>query len=123
MHTIAIPRGQVVLAIGHADADATEFEVRATLGDPVAGICSNPFLDHAFRTVEVTVHVTAHADGTWSYDEDTVLEVLGRDAPFHHTDRHTLQRVGDPTPNPLAADAAEARAGDGNRTRVLSLGS
>jgi hypothetical protein len=37
----------------------------------------------------------------WGYDEDTVLQVLGRDEPFHHTDRHTLRKVGDPTPNPL----------------------
>ena len=49
-----------------------------------------------------TVTVTVNADGSWAYDEDTVLQVLGRDEPFHHTDRHTLHQVGEPTPNPLA---------------------
>jgi hypothetical protein len=31
-----------------------------------------------------------------------VLQVLDRDEPFHHTDRHVLHKVGEPTPNPLA---------------------
>ena len=42
------------------------------------------------------------ADGTWSYEEDTVLQIQGRDEPCHHTDRNTLTRIGEPTPNPLA---------------------
>jgi len=46
--------------------------------------------------------VTIHTDGTWSYDEDTVLQILGRDEPFHHTDRNTLHEVAEPTPSPLA---------------------
>ena len=103
IQTIAIPRAQVVMASGHAALDATEFELRAELGSPTYGICSNPFLDHAFRTVEVVVRVVIGPDGTWTYDEDTVMEVEGRDELFHHTDRHTLTRVGEPRPNPLAA--------------------
>ena len=31
-----------------------------------------------------------------------MLEMLGRDEPFHHPDRHTLRRSREPTPNPLA---------------------
>ena len=46
--------------------------------------------------------VSFHADGTWSYLQDTVLRVRGRDAPFHHTDRNTLRKIAEPTPNPLA---------------------
>jgi hypothetical protein len=41
-------------------------------------------------------------DGTWTYNEDTVLQILGQDEPFHRTDRNTLTRVADATPNPLA---------------------
>ena len=57
--------------------------------------------------------VTINADGTWSYDEDTVLQILGRDEPFHHTDRNTLTKVAEPTPNPLARGQAfgELRSG------------
>src|ERR1700752_5451152 len=38
VHSLTIPRGQVVLAAGPAEPDATEFEVAATAGDPVYGI-------------------------------------------------------------------------------------
>jgi len=30
-----------------------------------------------------------HDDGTWSYEEEGVLEIPGRDQPFHHIDRNT----------------------------------
>ena len=100
--SIAIPRAQVALASGHVAADATTFTLRAERGQTAYGICSNPFLEHAFRTLSFTVTVTVNPDSTWAYDEDTVLQVLGRDEPFHHTDRHTLHKVGEPTPNPLA---------------------
>jgi hypothetical protein len=101
IHMVAIPRAQVVLAMGTAEPDAKEFEVRAARGSHVAGICSGPFLDEAFRTVEFRIRVTVNADGTWGYDEDTVMQVRGKDAPFHHTDRNTLRKVAPPTPNPL----------------------
>jgi hypothetical protein len=103
--TLAIPRGQVLLANGPTAPDATEFEVTATLGSDVYGILSNPFLDANFRTVSLRMHVTVNADGTWSYEEDTMLAVLGRDALFTHRDTNTLARIAPPTPNPLAAGA------------------
>jgi len=28
--------------------------------------------------------------------------IKGKSAPFHHTDRNTLTKLGEPTPNPLA---------------------
>ena len=52
--------------------------------------------------MEFRLEVTINDDGTWSYDEDTVLMIRGRAEPFHHTDRNTLTRIGEPTPNPLA---------------------
>ena len=55
-----------------------------------------------FRTDSFRMTVSFNDDGTWSYFEDTVLQVLGRDGPFHHTDRNTLHKVAEPTPNPLA---------------------
>ncbi|MBK9178006.1 MAG: FABP family protein [Acidimicrobiales bacterium] len=106
VQTLAIPRAQVAMASGRAEPDATEFELTAAIGSETYGICSNPFLLHAFRTVEFRIRVTVHADGTWSYDEDTVLEIQDRPEPFHHRDRNTLTRVAPPTPNPLVAGAA-----------------
>lgn len=102
VHSLTIPRGQTALAGGHADADSDSFEVVATRGSTEYGICSTTFLEHAFRTDSFRMKVTFNADGTWSYFEDTELKVLGREAPFHHTDRNTLTLIAPPTPNPLA---------------------
>jgi len=104
LHSLAIPRGQVALAVGHASADARSFEVAALRGSTEAGICSTAFLEHAFTTLEFRIKVQVNEDGTWSYEEDTVLQVRGQSAPFHHTDRNTLTRIGAPTPNPLARE-------------------
>jgi hypothetical protein len=108
IHTLTIPRGQAVLALGHAAPDATAFTVEARRGSTEAGIVSSPFLEHAFRTDSFRLAVSVHADGTWSYEEDTVLMVRGRPEPFHHTDRNTLTRIAGPTPNPLARAAVVA---------------
>jgi hypothetical protein len=106
--TLGIPRGQVLLAGGTAEPDATEFEVNAEVGSEIYGILSNPFLDRAFRTLSYRMSISINNDGTWSYEEEGVLDIPGRDEPFSHIDRNTLLRVEPPTPNPLAQ---AARAG------------
>ena len=108
--TLGIPRGQVLMATGYARADSTEFELTAMLGSESNGILSNPFLGEAFRTTSYRIHVTANADGTWSYEEEGVLEIPGRPEPFHHIDRNTLTRVAEPNLNPLAALALSSIA-------------
>jgi len=104
IQTLAIPRGQTAMAFGRAVKDATSFELVATRGATTSGICSNPFLEYAFKTVEYRIKVTINPDGTWTYDEDTILMVRGQSEPFHHTDRSVLTKIGEPTPNPLARD-------------------
>ena len=102
MHTLTIPRGQVAMAAGTATPDATEFELKATQGLETWGICSAPFIQEAFRTTDFIIKVTVNADGTWGYEEDTVMQILGRDEPFHHTDKNLLNvKLAEPTPNPL----------------------
>jgi hypothetical protein len=100
IHTLTIPRGQTVLATGQTTADARSFSLKATR--EAGQISDIPFLAHAFKTTEFTIDVTIHDDGTWSYDEDTVLAIQGQAEPFHHRDRNTLSKVEEPTPNPLA---------------------
>jgi hypothetical protein len=102
--TLTIPRAQTALAVGKASADAKSFELVATRGDTSYGICSNPFLEEAFRTDEYRVKVTIHEDGVWSYEQTTTLALEGR-TPFQHTDRSILRRIAPPTPNPLARPA------------------
>ena len=105
--SIAIPRGQVALASGPAEPDATEFVVRAAKGAELYGILSNPYLEQNFRTVSFEMQVTVNDDGTWSYEQDTVLIIPGQSEPFHHIDRNTMRKIGEPTPNPTALAAAK----------------
>ena len=100
MHSLTIPRGQTVLAAGKASAGAKQFTLKAERGATAYGICSNPYLEDNFRTESFTITVTVHDDGTWSYDEDTVMTIRGKE--FHHQDSNRLTRVQAPTPNPVA---------------------
>ena len=110
IQTLAIPRGQIAMAMGQASADAKSFELAAVRGSEVNGICSNPFLEHAFTTTDYRIAITLNADGTWSYDMDTVMQIRDKPEPFHHTDRNTLSKIGEPTPNPLALAALAAKS-------------
>ena len=102
IHTLTIPRGQVVMASGQAAADATSFELVAARAADHFGIRSSPFLVYAFKTVEFRIKVSLHANGTWSYEEDTVMQIRGKADLFHHVDRNTLTKIAEPLPNPLA---------------------
>lgn len=101
MQTVAIPRGQVALAAGHAAPDARTLRLSAARGSTESGICSTAFLEWAFRTESYTLEVTFNDDGSWSYVSDTMLQVRGRAEPFRHRDRNTLVKVAEPTPNRL----------------------
>ncbi|NEX64396.1 FABP family protein [Noviherbaspirillum galbum] len=102
IQTLAIPRGQIAMAVGQAGPDDKSFELVARRESEHWGIRSNPFLDHAFNTVEYRIKVTINEDGTWGYEEDTVMMIRGKEEPFHHLDRNLLHKVAEATPNPLA---------------------
>jgi hypothetical protein len=106
VHTLSIPRGQTALALGNATPDAKTFEVSSQRGLTSNGICSNPFLEFGYRTDSFRIRVTINDDGTWSYDEETVLVIHGQAAPFLHTDRNTLTKIGEPSPNPYSLPGA-----------------
>jgi hypothetical protein len=108
MQTVAIPRGQVVLAGGRAAEDGSGLSVRAERGTPGYGIASTDFLEWAFRTDSYQLDVVFHDDGAWSYTSTTLLQVRGRPEPFRHLDRNRLAKVGSPRPNPLARIAGGA---------------
>src|SRR5262249_37921449 len=101
IHRSAERRGGKAMAFGRPARDARSFGLVATRGGQTNGICSNPVLEPAFKTVEYRITVTI-GESTWSYDEDTVLMIRGKSEPFHHTDRNTLTKIAEPTPNPLA---------------------
>jgi hypothetical protein len=109
-YTLSIPRAQVAMAVGHATSSAKKFRLEAVRGSETNGIVSNPFLLHAFKTLQVTIEVTIHPGGTWSYEQDTVMVIPGAPKAFHHTDRNMLTKIAEPTPNPLAAQRANPTA-------------
>ncbi len=100
LQTLAIPRGQIAIAAGHAAPDATRLVVKAERGQTEYGICSTTFLELAFRTDSYQLTVDFNADGTWSYVSDTTLMVKGQDKPFLHRDRNTLSKIAEPDLNP-----------------------
>jgi hypothetical protein len=95
------------MAVGQATPDAKSFTLEAVRGSLTNGIISNPFLEQAFRTDRYTIKVDIHADGTWSYDQDTLLTIPGQTETFHHTDRNRLRKIAEPTPNPTALAAKQ----------------
>jgi hypothetical protein len=102
LQTLAIPRGQIAIAAGHAEPNARQLVLRAERGQTEYGICSTTFLELAFRTESYQIQVDFHSDGSWSYISDTTLLVRGSDEPFLHRDRNTLVKVAEPDVNPLA---------------------
>ena len=101
LQTLAIPRGQVAIASGHAKPDDKTLVLTAERGQTEYGICSTAFLEHAFRTDAYRIEVTFHDDSSWSYVTDTTLIVRGRNEPFAHRDRNKLHKIAEPQPNPL----------------------
>jgi hypothetical protein len=101
MQTIAIPRGQVVLAGGTAKPDDDRISVEARRGDTRFGICSTTFLEEAFRTDYYRIDITFNGDGSWTYVTRTDLAIRGNTPPFDHRDTNTLRRISPPLSNPL----------------------
>ena len=109
MQSIAIPRGQVVLAGGSAAPGDERISVEARRGDTRFGICSTTFLEEAFRTDYYRIDITFNDDGSWSYVTRTDLSVKGKTPAFDHRDTNTLRRVARPAPNPLLARLKETQ--------------
>jgi hypothetical protein len=89
-----VPRGITVLAgaIGVA-ADATSFDLAADLGSPRYGISENTYLGSHASSVAYRVTITVGTDDTWSYAEETTLQMSEFPEPFAHTDHNTLHRT------------------------------
>ncbi|HKX88204.1 MAG TPA: heme-binding beta-barrel domain-containing protein [Sphingopyxis sp.] len=102
LQTLAIPRGQIAIAAGHAKPGDKQLVVKAERGQTEYGICSTTFLEQAFRTDSYELTVDFHDDGSWSYVSDIMLMVKGRDEPFLHRDHNRLTKIAEPDLNPWA---------------------
>lgn len=92
MRCFLIPRGISLIAGGKAGRDDREFKLEATSGSCTFGICTNPFLDREFKIVSYECKVTIHGPESFSYDQDTVIQIPGRKDVFHHRDRNMLYK-------------------------------
>ena len=73
MRGFVVPRGITVLAGGTAAADATSFSLSARPGDLNYSIGENKYLSAHASTLSYDVTITVNDDGSWTYDEMTML--------------------------------------------------
>ncbi len=100
MRCFIVPRGINVLAGGTVEPDARTFSLAADLGSTTFGICAAPFLDQQFKVVRYTLDIEVHDENSFSYHENTIMQMPGRAEPFHHTDRNRLTRQLPPPGSP-----------------------
>jgi len=92
MRCFMVPRGSTIFAGGKCSADATSFEMNARQGDDAFGVLSNPYLLQKARCTSYKLECQIDGD-SWSYAEDTVMEMTATGGTVHHTDKNTLRRV------------------------------
>jgi len=89
-----VPRGVCVMAGGEVAPAARSFRLVAEVGSETYGALSNPYLHKTANTDSYEVTITINDDGSFTYEEDTVLNFTPLGEIFHHTDCNTLRRVG-----------------------------
>jgi len=89
-----VPRGIVVIAGGRCAADATEFTLSAEARAAQYTIGEKAYLAKNASTLSYSVVITVNGDGTWSYEETTMLKMTEMPEPFAHTDHNTLHKFG-----------------------------
>ena len=93
MRCFMVPRGVVVIAGATASADARAFTLTAELGSQTYGILSNIYEDANAQTVRYECGITVNDDGSWAYEEDSVLKMSNLPDLLHHTDKNRLRKV------------------------------
>jgi hypothetical protein len=89
---VVVPR-EKLLARGRSIVRAAPRESSCPTLSPNYGISENLYLTRAASSTRYEVTVVINADGTWSYDETTVLQMREFDEPLLHTDHNTLRKV------------------------------
>jgi hypothetical protein len=94
MRCFMIPRATVLIATVTCVADERDFVLRATRGDAYGGILENRYIAANASTLRFECRITVHDDSSWSYDEDSVVQLARMGGQeLHHTDRNTLRRA------------------------------
>ena len=93
LRSFMVPRGVLVNAGGHVEANDSSFRLEAECGSETYGVMSNKFLNDTYKTKSYAVDIVIHDDGKFSYKQDTQLWIPINEAIFHHTDENTLEKV------------------------------
>ena len=70
-----------------------DFDLAADVGSENYGICSNKFLNKEFKNFRFDMKITIHSNDSFSYDQDTQLQIKGNPKLFHHTDKNARSGV------------------------------
>jgi hypothetical protein len=96
LRCFVIPRGAVMLAGGTCADNARGFRLHSALGDTCYGVLENRYLSANATTRRYECTVMVNDDGSWSYDEDSMVEHVALDGEeLHHSDSNTLYKIGD----------------------------
>ena len=90
MKSFIVPRGISIQAGGDAHLDSTKFSLKAELGSPIYGLCSNKFLDEEFKTLSYEVQFQILDQRSFSYVENTRIKIKGNKDVFDHIERNTM---------------------------------
>ena len=93
MRCTTVPPGISFIAGGTVEPDGKEFDLAANVGSENYRICTNKFLNEEFKNVRFEMKITIHSNDSFSYDQDTQLQIKGNPKLFHHTDKNTRSGV------------------------------
>ena len=93
MRCTTVPRGISFIASGTVEPDAKDFLLGANIGSENYRICTNKFLNEEFKNVRFEMKITIHSNDSFSYDQDTQLQIKGNPKLFHHTDKNARSGV------------------------------
>ncbi len=97
MRCFMIPRATVLIAGTTCEPDATEFTLRADLGEPCYGILENRYLGARASTQHFECTITIEGADSWRYVEDSVVRMAAMGGQlFRHTDQNALHRTAGP---------------------------
>jgi hypothetical protein len=95
MRCFLIPRGSALIAGATVAVDATSYTLHSEVGSETYGILSNNFLAAQARAVRYEVSIDVSVDGTFSYEETSVIEHGKLTEQLIHTDKNTLRRIAE----------------------------
>lgn len=91
--SFVIPRGIALMAGGTVNPGDRSFKLVAKENSCTYGICHNLFLEKEFKIMGFELTINILDSKTFSYEQNTILKLKGRDELFNHRDKNTLTKI------------------------------